>query len=998
MSANPIASQRRALSARRALLWNVFVALLLAGLTALAFAAPPARKGVAPVHNGSARPNAIVGDDGGGGGGGGGPTTRYVPSEYGTIQAAINASSSGDTVYVNSGTYTGPGNVDLDFGGRNISLIGPNASTTIIDCGGSSSGTHRGFYIHNGETSSALVQNLTVTNGYMHDYGGAVTVTSSSPTFRNCVFSNSTCDVSGGAYGGGLYVSGSNASPTFTNCVFANNTAQGLNNGVVDAGSAACILDANDSMTFVNCLFTGNQVISGGDVYGGTIHIQQTGSNVTLTNCTLAGNSVTAPGTAYSSVLMGLYAGTVTITNTLIYGNTGAGPFYLYGNSSLSITYSDVQGGWGDTGDFDTDPLFVGSGDYHLSAGSPCIDAGTPTGAPATDLDGSTRDAAPDMGAYEFNGHASLTLTGVDINPTATQSFTGTVATLSDTNPNAPASDFTATIDWGDTTQSAGTVTANGNGNNAASQFNIGGTHTYALPGQYTVTTTVTENTFGTQKQTTSTATIGALGTNTTLAFSNPFSVFGQSVTFYASIVSSQTVNEGAVHFVDTSTNTDLGTYPVNSNGFASFSTSALGVGDHTISATYSDTGGAFSGSSTNLVLTVNKADTITTLTLPSTTPVSTQTFSISATVAPVAPGAGTPTGTVTFNVNGTPQDAPLTNGTASITIGPFIGSANGSVSISAAYNGDTNFTGSATGTQYQPINNTDTTTTLTLPATTPDSTQTFTVAAAVTSVSPGAGTPGGYVNFTVNGQTQTVLLSNDGSASIVVGPFAAGQVTVSAAYNGFPSFNPSASGTQNLTINNPVPAILKQVGDPVPAGSPGFSQLIKGTGFVPSSVVSFDGTARTTKYVSATQLRTYVNASELTVARKIAVVVTNPAPGGGTSNTGQLLVTLTTLSVGVGNVTSDGHGGYLVTLGVTNTGHAAAVNARLTAATLGGAATTTPMQVKLGTLTAGQGKPVTLAFPASAGMGGQMVTLKVTRTFQGDPYRFQYSVSGTLP
>ncbi len=495
----------------------------------------------------------------------------------------------------------------------------------------------------------------------------------------------------------------------------------------------------------------------------------------------------------------------------------------------------------------------------------------------------------------------------------------------------------------------------------------------------------------------------GAIATTTALASDTNPSVVGQSVTFTATVTTatgSAPVPEGNVDFVDTTTSTDLGTVPVNATtGKASVSTSSLSVGGHSIMATYSDgTTGVYGGSSHSLMQVVNQASTTTTLTLPSTTPVSTQTFSISATVAPVAPGAGTPTGTVTFNVNGTPQDAPLTNGTASITIGPFIGSANGSVSISAAYNGDTNFTGSATGTQYQPINNTDTTTTLTLPATTPDSTQTFTVAAAVTSVSPGAGTPGGYVNFTVNGQTQTVRLSNSGAASIVVGPFAAGQVTVSAAYNGFPSFNPSASGTQYQTINNPAPTIVKQVGDPIPAGSPGFSQLIKGTGFVPSSVVSFDGTARATKYVSATQLRVYVTKADLATARKIAVVVTNPAPGGGTSNTGFLLVTITGLRVMPGSVTSDGNGGYLVPVTVTNIGYASAVNARLLSASLGGASTTTPLPVKLGTLTAGQSKTVTLSFPSSAGTSGQSVTLLVRRTYQGDPYHFQASQSVTLP
>ncbi len=179
---------------------------------------------------------------------------------------------------------------------------------------------------------------------------------------------------------------------------------------------------------------------------------------------------------------------------------------------------------------------------------------------------------------------------------------------------------------------------------------------------------------------------------------------------------------------------------------------------------------------------------------------------------------------------------------------------------------------------------------------------------------------------------------------------------------------------------------------------SPGFSQLINGTGFLPASVIAFDGQARTTKYLSATQLRVYVTRADLATARKIAVVVTNPTPGGGVSNTGFLLVTPTGLRVTLGSVTSDGNGGYLVPVTVTNIGYASAVNARLIAASLGGANTTTPLPVKLGTLTAGQSKTVTLVFPSSAGTSGQTVTLLVRRTYQGDPYHFQASIPITLP
>src|SRR5947199_270179 len=66
-------------------------------------------------------------------------------------------------------------------------------------------------------------------------------------------------------------------------------------------------------------------------------------------------------------------------------------------------------------------------------------------------------------------------------------SFTATVADFSDTLTSAVASDFTATIDWGDATTSAGTVTG------SSGSFTVSGQHTYADEGSFTFTVTVTE-------------------------------------------------------------------------------------------------------------------------------------------------------------------------------------------------------------------------------------------------------------------------------------------------------------------------------------------------------------------------------------------------------------------------------------------------------------------------------------------------------------------------
>ena len=85
--------------------------------------------------------------------------------------------------------------------------------------------------------------------------------------------------------------------------------------------------------------------------------------------------------------------------NVIIYNNTTE----LDGenSSTYTIDYSDVKGcetfgAWATgSGNIDADPLFVGSGDYNLQNGSPCIDTGNP-GVQYNDIDGSRND----MGAY----------------------------------------------------------------------------------------------------------------------------------------------------------------------------------------------------------------------------------------------------------------------------------------------------------------------------------------------------------------------------------------------------------------------------------------------------------------------------------------------------------------------------------------------------------------------------------------------------------------------
>jgi hypothetical protein len=96
----------------------------------------------------------------------------------------------------------------------------------------------------------------------------------------------------------------------------------------------------------------------------------------------------------------GLGGGQGTVVNSIIWGNDQS--ITLDALSTVTVTYSDVEGGWQGEGNLDTDPSFEAADDYHLGDDSPAVNAGREEGV-GVDLDGQPRPVgrAPDMGAYE---------------------------------------------------------------------------------------------------------------------------------------------------------------------------------------------------------------------------------------------------------------------------------------------------------------------------------------------------------------------------------------------------------------------------------------------------------------------------------------------------------------------------------------------------------------------------------------------------------------------
>jgi len=188
--------------------------------------------------------------------------------------------------------------------------------------------------------------------------------------------------------------------------------------------------------------------------------------------------------------------------------------------------------------------------------------------------------------------------------------------------------------------------------------------------------------------------------TTTSLNASPTASLFGQPVTLAASVAASSGTPSGEVKFFDDTTS--LGNANLAS-GQAAFATTALGVGAHSITATYGGDGTFLESTSSAISVTVSRAATTTTLTSSANPSRSKQSVTFTATVSAVSPGAGTAKGQVQF-LDGKKKlgTGTLVNGVATLQLA-FNGM--GSHDLKATYAGDLNFTGSTSATLTQNVN-----------------------------------------------------------------------------------------------------------------------------------------------------------------------------------------------------------------------------------------------------------------------------------------------------
>ncbi|MBP6876056.1 MAG: right-handed parallel beta-helix repeat-containing protein [Candidatus Eisenbacteria bacterium] len=266
-----------------------------------------------------------------------------------TIQAALGAAGAGDTILLTDGTFLGSGNRDLDYLGKAVTVRSASGDPTscVIDCEGSQTNQHRGFYFHRGEGAGSVLEGVTITRGWIGfspEGGSGACFLNASPRIAHCRFVSNHAEY---VDGGGLYIVGT--SPLLEDCVFLDNSATYACGGGIRAGNAA--------LTLTNCTFYYNEAtMDGGAIWcGGALSLttgvfqgntawcggafRQYGNNppLDLTNCVFQNN-----------VAYGEYGGAIflspgslfTMTDCIFRDNTAQKGGAIYGQDGATGTFT----------------------------------------------------------------------------------------------------------------------------------------------------------------------------------------------------------------------------------------------------------------------------------------------------------------------------------------------------------------------------------------------------------------------------------------------------------------------------------------------------------------------------------------------------------------------------------------------------------------------------------------------------------------------------------
>lgn len=290
-----------------------------------------------------------------------------VPGQYATLQAAIDAASSGDEIVIDAvtlGDCTHMANPPADSTlccaklKSGLTITGAGIDQTIIDA----DSTGRVFYI--ADCEDVEIRNLTITRAFAETYGGGILCLRSSPYIHHVKLVSN--------YDGAM-ICLDNSNPEITFSTIIDNEAKAGGGLDVDVSSAPFLYECEildnrapfaagvrllGSAALVSCDIIGNETVGATNVQGGGILIKS-GANPLISSCVIAENVCYGEGGGLC-----IMDATGEIRSTKIYNNTstslegrGAGVFIgsdaapeftacLVANNHTTGEYSDGGGLW----------------------------------------------------------------------------------------------------------------------------------------------------------------------------------------------------------------------------------------------------------------------------------------------------------------------------------------------------------------------------------------------------------------------------------------------------------------------------------------------------------------------------------------------------------------------------------------------------------------------------------------------------------------------------
>ncbi len=263
-----------------------------------------------------------------------------------TIQSAIDLiCDTGGEIILSDGTYTGWGNRNVDFKGKNVHLHSQSydPEACIVDC----QNYGRGFILQSGENSNAEIQGITITRAQAPwpENGGGIYCLASSPTIHDCIISYCAAENGGGL--AGHFFNG-----TFYDCTFIGNTAESKGGAVYLAESSE-VTPSPD-----RCTFYANDAPTGGGICLDNSYIWQWMQNCIISDGTQGGAVRCVNG------------GVIFIRCSDVWNNTGGD----WTDCLLSFAPPQYNNIW-------MDPVYCSPAleDFTLASNSPCTAANQPT-------------------------------------------------------------------------------------------------------------------------------------------------------------------------------------------------------------------------------------------------------------------------------------------------------------------------------------------------------------------------------------------------------------------------------------------------------------------------------------------------------------------------------------------------------------------------------------------------------------------------------------------